>query len=59
MISFDVMLDGRFVKSFKVSCSQTEQHTYEVLESTLTAFVIQKLPSLKGKQFKIYMNDLK
>lgn len=49
VISFDVMLNGRFVCSLKYQyCS-----LFPITEEELSKFVESKRPSLKGKKYNI------
>lgn len=48
-ITFNVMLNGYFVNMFKYSiCPQ-----HPISERSLYNFVVDRLPSLKGKRFEI------
>lgn len=46
---FDIMLDGRFVCTLKYKYCALFQIDFEDLEK----FVLQKRPTLKGKDFRI------
>lgn len=46
---FDVMLDDRYINTFHYPFSRL----FPIDESHLSKFVINKLPTLKGKDFKI------
>ena len=46
---FDVMLDGRYINTFCCPYSRL----FPIDESHLSKFVTDRLPTLKGKNFKI------
>lgn len=46
---FDVMLDGRFVKTFKYKYNPA----FVLEENELRDFVLSKMPTLKEKKFQI------
>ena len=46
---FDVMLDGRFIKTFRYQYHPI----FPLGETELYDFVVSKLPSLRGKDFQI------
>lgn len=46
---FDVMLDGRFVRTFRYQYCPL----FPIDEQELEKFVTDRLPTLKGKDFKI------
>ena len=48
-LTFDVMLDGRFVKTFKYRYNPA----FVLEEHELCDFVLSKMPTLKGKKFQI------
>lgn len=52
-ILLDVMLDGMFVCTMKYRLPWYE----EVSEAKLREHVLSRLPTLKGKDFKIYPYD--
>lgn len=52
-IFFDVMLNDRFVHTMKYKCPDNK----EISEAMLHDYVISKLPTLKNKDFKIYLYD--
>lgn len=52
-VTFDVVLDGYFVSTFRYRVSPP----HPISERGLYNFVVGKLPTLKGKQFKIRFKD--
>lgn len=50
---FDVMLDGRFIHTFRYQYCPL----FPIDEEELEKFVTDRLPTLKGKDFKIVCNE--
>lgn len=46
---FDVMLDGRFIRTFRYKYNPA----FVLEENELIDFVLSKIPTLKGKKFQI------
>lgn len=49
-VTFDVMLDGRYVRTFRYKKNNA---IGEIWESELRDFVISRMPSFKNKNFEI------
>lgn len=52
-VTFDVMLDGYYVSTFEYKACPP----HPISERGLYAFVVSKLPTLRGKQFRIWFKD--
>lgn len=54
-IVFDVMLGEYFVHTMRYKCAEGT----ELSEYRLREYVVKKLPTLRGKDFKIYIYESK
>ena len=52
-LSFDVYADGRFVKTFRIPYDPI----FAVDTKEIENFVLERLPTLKNKDVKIYFNN--
>ena len=51
MLSFDVMLGGKFIKTYEIM-----QGPFILDEKEVRKFVEERLPTLRGKNFKVEFN---